>query len=199
MIEVPYICIVRVNRKNGKDGVEQQEERWQALRASDLMIGQVLDISGLSLHEASRAILKAGQARRLERVAVESLAGLADNPREAVALAAAVINSGARLFLVSYAVGGARLIEVDRTLMQAIAEYTDEFKTVNGDEVLFVAGYAKQLISLENLLYHLSALEESLKTTPADLPPDQVAAEIRRIALLIRVMQKQVRQTISVN
>jgi hypothetical protein len=196
MIEIPYICILRGESEKER---EQQKKRWRDLSASGLTVGQFVDISGKTPGEASEAILRAGQVYHLERAAVESLAGLADDLVEAVAIASALLASGARLFSVSYAVGGARLVEIDRRLMQTIVEHAGEFKPVRGDDLLFLAGYANRLVTLEDLLYHLTALEESLKALSGDVPPGLIAAEVRRIALLARVMQRQPYGQVSAN
>jgi len=196
MIEAPYICIVR---GDSREEIERQKRRWRSLGTGGLVAGQMLDISRMTTAEASQAILKASQAQQLERVAAESLAALSGNMTDAVALASVILGGGARLFVVSYAVNGTHLIEIDRRLLRILAEYDGEFKPVRGDDVLFLAGYAKKQISLENLHYHLSALEETLKTTPGDLQLDQIATEIRRIDLLVQVMQRQTPTMISSN
>lgn len=193
MIDSPSLCLLCGETK---DDVDRQKKYWLAFNANDPSAIQFLDISDLSVDQATAAVVKAVHQLHAKRVMIESLAAIVDHSRNAIKIASAVLDAGVRLFVVSYAVGAAGLMEIDQNLLQSVAS---GLIIENVDDLLFIANYGNQPLTMENLLYHLTSLEEALVSRPEEAPRRLISADIRRIILLVRVMQKHPYNKISPN
>ncbi len=187
------LCILRAENLSE---LIQQHERWTEIAAS-LAVGiQYHDITGMTPDEAIHATLAAVEQFNVSQVAVELLSSLAHNGSEAVRIAGAILSTGVRLLVISYAAPFTPLIEVDAKMLKII---DSAFLDGTEDDLLFLTGYANHPVGLDDLLAHLKALEESLSTHNGDVPRHLIAADIRRIALLVRWIQRQPQNRISAN
>jgi hypothetical protein len=193
MIDSPSLCLLCGETK---DDVDRQKKYWLAFNANDPSAIQFIDISDMSVDQAAAAVVKTIHQLHANRVMIESLSAIVDHAMDAVKIASAVLDAGARLFVVSYAVGAAGLIEIDQNLLQSVAS---GLIIENVDDLLFIANYGNQPLTMEHLLYHLTSLQEALVSRPEEVPQHLISADIRRIILLVRMMQKQPYNKISPN
>lgn len=184
------ICIVNADSQKESS---QQAQNWLELSSAYMIgIATFLNINTQSHEEIVGSIQEEMVRQGTLCVALETFSILSRSMSEAILISSAIVDSGGRLFTVSYAVNQPPLVEVAKETIQFM-ETIDEFMVIDEEDLSFLQYYLHQEVTLDTLTYYLSALQASITELGEDgLSYKIVIGDIRRAILLTRMIQQKV-------